>query len=311
MKIYSGFRDWPSGPRTAVTLGNFDGVHVGHQMILNRTVDLARSSQIPSVAVTFDPVPKKILQPETAPPLIQTLEQRLQKLERLGLEDVIVIKFNRPFAQKSPDEFVHEFLIERMKVKFFVVGEGFSFGHQKQGNLSLLRKMASRFDFEVHAIPEIREKGIRISSSQIRDYILQGNMEDACRFLGDPFTMVGIVAAGQQLGGKLGIPTANLITENEIMPVNGVYVCKAISSNVSYAAVTNIGIRPTFEGKKLTVEAHLLDFDGNLYGSRLELQFFHKLRDEKKFSGVDELKAQILEDIRQARSLTREDAQTR
>lgn len=302
MKLYSGFDEWPTGPRTAVTLGNFDGVHIGHQRILERTVELARSLSIPSVAVTFDPVPKKILQPETAPPLIQTLEQRLRKLESLRIEHAIVVKFSRPFAQKTPDEFVQEFLIDHLKVKYFVVGEGFSFGHQKQGDVLLLKKIGLRFDFEVDAIPEIKEKGIRVSSSQIRDFILHGNMEDVCRFLGDPFAMIGTVVQGEQLGGKLGIPTANLKVENEIIPEKGVYVTTALLAGGSHSAVTNIGIRPTFEGKKLTVEAHLLDFSGNLYGSRMELQFHHKLRDEKKFSGMDALKAQILEDIQQAKA---------
>lgn len=302
MKVYLGFEEWPAGSRTAVTLGNFDGVHVGHQKILNRTGDLAQESHIPGVAVTFDPVPKKILQPGAAPPLIQTLDQRLQKLGQFDLDEVIVVKFSIPFAQKTPDEFVHEFLIDRLKVKYFVVGEGFSFGHQKQGDLSLLRKMGSLFDFQVYAIPEVRENGLRISSSQIRDFISQGKVEDASRFLGDPFTMIGTVEQGRQLGGKLGIPTANLRPENEIIPAKGVYVCRALVSGLSYPAVTNIGIRPTFGGDQLTVEAHLLDFSGNLYGSRLELQFMRKLREEKKFSGVEELKAQILEDICQARA---------
>ena len=302
MKIHSGFQEWQSEKRTSVTLGNFDGVHIGHQKIISRMVELAGSHQIPSIAVTFDPVPKKILQPDSAPPLIQTLEQRLNKLDSLGIDDAIVVEFNKPFARKTPDEFVHQFLIDLLKVKFFVVGEGFSFGHQKQGDLSLLKQMGGSFDFEVEAIPEVRDHGIRISSSQIRDFILQGKMEDAFRFLGDPFAMIGTVIRGEQLGGKLGIPTANLDVENEIVPAKGVYVCKAKVGADIYSAVTNIGVRPTFQGTKLTIEAHLLEYSGNLYDSRMELQFYRKLRDEKKFSGIEALKSQIHEDIRMART---------
>ena len=301
MKVYSGFEQWGGGKRTSVTLGNFDGVHLGHQKILQRAIEHAHAAGIPSVAITFDPVPKKILQPENAPPLIQTLEQRLNKMESHGIENAIVVPFSRPFAQKKPEEFVQHFLIDRLKVRFFVVGEGFSFGHQKQGDLSLLRSLGARCDFEVDAVPEIRDDGTRISSSQIRTYIQEGRMENARRFLGEPFTMTGIVVQGEQLGGKLGIPTANIRFENEIVPARGVYVCKAISSAVTYSAVTNVGLRPTFEGKRLTVEAHLLDFSGNLYGSRLDLQFLHKLREEQKFQSVDELKNQIHRDIANAR----------
>jgi riboflavin kinase/FMN adenylyltransferase len=302
MKVHFGFEEWSSSSRTSVTLGNFDGVHLGHQKILARVIQLSRSAGIPAVAITFDPVPKKILQPDTAPPLIQTLEQRLNKLERLGLTDVIVVRFSKPFAQKKPEEFAREFLVNRLKLRFFVIGEGFSFGHQKQGDLTLLRKLGSLYDFEVDAVSEVRDDGTRISSSQIRKYILHGQMESASRFLGEPFTMTGVVVEGEQLGGKLGIPTANLQFENEIVPAHGVYVCNAVASGETYSAVTNIGVRPTFEGKKLTVEAHLLDFSGNLYGSRMDLQFLSKLRDERKFENVDALKTQIMKDIQLARN---------
>jgi riboflavin kinase/FMN adenylyltransferase len=310
MKIHSGFEKWKPEYRTAVTLGNFDGVHVGHQKIIGRLVDLSKEHQIPSVAITFDPVPKKVLQPETAPPLIQTLEQRLRKIAAFGVDHVVVVEFNKPFARKTPEEFVKQFLVEKLKTKFFVVGEGFSFGHQKQGNLSLLKQMGSKFEFEVETIPEVSEKGIRVSSSQVRDYILQGKMEDACHFLGSPFTMTGTVTQGERVGNTLGIPTANLKVENEIIPSKGVYVCRAILGDKTYSAVTNIGIRPTFEGTKLTVEAHLLDFSTSIYGSRMELEFHHRLREEKKFSGVEALKTQILDDIQAARSYWAESRQS-
>ncbi|MCI0412410.1 bifunctional riboflavin kinase/FAD synthetase [bacterium] len=302
MVVHGGFENWKSIGKTAVSLGNYDGVHVGHRVILEKTIDLARNSHIPGVAVTFDPVPKKILQPQTAPPLIQTLQQRLNKLESLGLEHTIVVPFSSKFAKKSPEEFVQEFLIDKLRVQYFVVGENFSFGHQKRGDLSLLRKMGEANDFHVMGIPEVHRNGIRISSSQIREFIQQGRMEEATDFLGDPFALVGTIVEGEHLGGKIGIPTANLDFENEIVPAKGVYVCRAGIESQSLCAVTNVGVRPTFQGKKLTVEAHLLDFSGDLYGSRMELHFFHKLRDEMRFAGVEELKAQIQLDIQNAQS---------
>lgn len=297
MVVHDGFESWKKIGRTAISLGNYDGVHLGHRVILEKTIDLARNANIPSVAVTFDPVPKKILQPQTAPPLIQTLKQRLAKLESLGIEHTIVVHFSPEFAQKSPEEFVQQFLVDRLNVQYFVVGENFSFGHQKQGNLSLLKKMGASNDFEVVGIREVYKNGIRISSSQIREFIQQGRMEEAADFLGCPFALTGTIVEGEHLGGKIGIPTANLDFENEITPAKGVYVSRASIEGNNYLSVTNVGVRPTFQGKKLTVEAHLLDFSGDLYGSRMELNFFHRLRDEMRFAGVDELKSQIQRDI--------------
>lgn len=302
MKVHSGFSEWQLSVRTAVSLGNFDGVHIGHQTILRKTRELAQSSGLPAVAVTFDPVPKKILQPGTAPPLIQTLHQRLASLEDIGMDHTIVVPFSDEFARKTPQQFVFEFLINKLNVKFFVVGENFAFGHQKQGDLSLLKKLGSAHDFEVEGVPEVFLGEIRVSSSQIRDFILKGKMEEAARFLGTPFALAGRVVEGEHLGGKLGIPTANLHYENEIVPAKGVYVCRAKVRDQEYCAATNIGIRPTFHGKTLTVEAHLLDFDGDLYGSEMELQFYRKLRDEMQFSSVEQLKMQIRADIEQTRN---------
>jgi riboflavin kinase / FMN adenylyltransferase len=302
MNVHFGFDEWTGAGGTSVSLGNFDGVHLGHQAILRRTVDLAKQAGISSVAVTFDPVPKKILQPETAPPLIQTLQQRLSSLESLGLDHTIVVKFSENFARKTPEEFVREYLVRDLKVKFFIVGENFSFGHQKQGNVSLLKSMGTQHEFFVEGIPEIFRKGLRISSSQIRQFIQSGRMEEARDFLGSPFVLTGIVVEGEHLGAKLGIPTANLKYENEIIPARGVYVSEAILNTDHYLASTNIGLRPTFGGQNLTVEAHLLDFTGNLYRSRMDLQFFHRLRDEMRFSGPDALKIQIKADIEQTRN---------
>jgi len=301
MVVHDGFEAWKTIGRTSISLGNYDGVHLGHRVILEKTIELARNANIPGVAVTFDPVPKKILQPQTAPPLIQTLQQRLAKLESLGMEHTIVVRFSAEFAQKSPEEFVQQFLIDKLRVQYFVVGENFSFGHQKQGDLSLLKRMGSVNDFQVVGIPEVYKNGIRISSSQIREFIQQGRMQEAADYLGYPFALIGKIVEGEHLGGKIGIPTANLDFENEIVPAKGVYVCRASVEGQNYCAVTNVGVRPTFQGKKLTVEAHLLDFSGDLYGVRMELHFFHRLRDEMRFAGVEQLKAQIQKDIEQTK----------
>jgi riboflavin kinase/FMN adenylyltransferase len=232
------------------------------------------------------------------------MQQRLSSLESLGMDHTIIVAFSESFARKTPEQFVREFLIEALHAKAFVVGENFSFGHHKQGDLSLLKRMGAEFDFAVEGIREIYRDGLRISSSLIREHIMNGKMKKAREFLGAPFTLTGTVMEGEHLGARLGIPTANLNYENEIVPARGVYVSRAMIENRSYRAATNVGIRPTFQGTRLTVEAHLLDFTGDLYGARIDLQFFDKLRDEVKFSSADELKLQIRDDIERTRSYT-------
>ena len=310
MKVHFGVDGGTAAlERTIASLGNYDGVHLGHQAVLQKTVEQARRLFLPSVAVTFDPVPKKILYPETAPPLIQTVEQRLRKLELLGLDHSIVVAFDHHLADKSPEDFVREYLTGILRIKGFVVGQNFSFGHQKKGNLSLLAKMGMELDFFVEAVPEIQVDGARISSSLIREMIRQGKMEKARHYLGSPFAVIGSVVEGERLGGRLGIPTANLDVENELLPARGVYITLALLPSGSHPSVTNVGMRPTFGGQKLTVEAHLIDFSGDLYGQRMELQFLRKLRDEARFSNADELKAHILADIEAAKQhLRRADA---
>lgn len=303
MITHHGFDDWlpPDGIRSAATLGNFDGVHLGHQVILSRVKARAAAANLRAMILTFDPVPKKVLSPETAPALIQTMEQRLRQLELAGMDEAIVIPFTREFASQAPEEFVKKYLVERLHIRFFAVGDNFTFGRQKQGTLELLRRMGRDLDFEAEGIPEVQYQGFRISSTLIRERVKAGAVADATRYLGHPFALIGTVVEGERVGSRMGIPTANLGVENELIPANGVYVCTALAGGNRIPAVTNIGVRPTFGGARLTVEAHLLDYSGDLYGSRMELEFLERLRPEKRFSGPDELKAQILRDIAAAR----------
>lgn len=303
MKVYQGIESWKCGGigRTVVTLGNFDGVHLGHQAILQRVTESAKNDSLPAVALTFDPLPRKVLQPENAPMQIQTLSQRLQSLSDYGIDHTIVIVFNHHFSLMTPREFVTEFLVGCLQIRRFVVGENFSFGHQKSGNITLLREMGEVQDFEVEEVPQVKLGDQRVSSTFIRNRIVAGDIEEANRFLGHPFHLAGLVVPGQKLGGSIGTPTSNLKVENELLPANGVYVTRAIVGTHSYEAVTNVGIRPTVGGKNLTVEAHLLDFSGDLYGQNLELEFLRKLREEKRFDGIDGLKSQIQHDIGEAR----------
>ena len=302
MKVYRGFSSWKLDPQTRIvaTLGNFDGVHRGHQAILRRVVEDATNLNSPSVVMTFDPVPKKVLSPETAPPLIQTLEQRLETFQQFGIDSTIVVVFDMEFARKTPEQFVKEYLIDLLHVHTFVVGGNFAFGYRKQGNISLLKEMGTQYGFNVECVDAIQDGGSRISSTLIRGEIQEGQVEQARIHLGHPFALRGTVIRGEQLGGKIGIPTANLQVKNELLPGRGVYACRAIFEKQVYPAAVNVGYRPTVGGKTLTVEAHLIGFSGELYGKEMELQFFHRIREEKQFSGIDALRAQILADINAA-----------
>jgi riboflavin kinase/FMN adenylyltransferase len=299
MKIYHGFSEWVAEPqiRTVSTLGNFDGVHRGHQAILQRLVENGREKNMPGVVITFDPVPKKVLSPETAPPLIQTLDQRLEAFADLGIDSTIVVVFNPDFAKKSPEEFVSEYLVKLLRVRTFIIGQNFAFGHKKRGDIALLQKMGKENDFDVESVAEVSANGARISSTLIRQEIQEGRMEEAHKYLGRPFSLRGIVVEGEKLGGKIGIPTANLKVENELLPGRGVYAGRALLGLKSHPAAVNVGFRPTVGGKTLTVEAHLINFSGDLYGQELELQFLKRIREEKQFKGVDELRRQISKDI--------------
>lgn len=301
MKVHWGFESWPSSDRTIATVGNFDGVHVGHQAIIRRVVTLASELSVLSVAVTFDPVPKKVLQPETAPPLIETLEQRLEHLEALGLDHTIVVRFDQNFANHSPEEFVTKYLVGVLRVRGVVVGQNFSFGHEKRGNLGLLKQLGAEHDFITEGIPEVRIGNQRISSTLIRELIKAGQMEDVRTYMGRPFALQGTIVPGEKLGGTIGIPTANLKVDNEIVPATGVYVTRTLlPDGKDIPSVTNVGFRPTVGGKTLTVEAHLLGYSGDLYGQKIQLQFFQKLREEMRFKSLDELKSKIHSDIQQA-----------
>lgn len=299
MKVHAGLT-WTPEQRTVATLGNFDGVHLGHQAILRHVVEEAAKESLPSVVVTFDPVPRKVLQPDTAPPLIQTIEQRLKAFEECDVDHTIVVAFTLEFARQTPDEFVRRYLVESLRVRKFIVGLNFTFGYRKQGNLDFLKKAARDLDFEVEGLSDVSRDDARISSTRIRESVLAGKVDDAAQFLGRPFSLTGTIVPGEQLGGRIGVPTANLSVENELLPPRGVYVTRALVKEKVFQAVTNVGIRPTVGGTKLTVESHLLQDPGDLYGARMELQFLQMLRGEQKFPDLDSLKAQILKDIESA-----------
>jgi riboflavin kinase/FMN adenylyltransferase len=292
-------------PRGAVmTIGNFDGVHLGHQRIVARAVERSRELVRPAVAVTFEPHPLKVLHPELAPKMIQTLAQKEEAIEKLGIDALLVIPFTRDFSLTEPEDFVREFLAERLAVREVHLGAHFAFGRGKRGNLELLRRMGPAHGFAAEGTEEVLYGGAPISSTRIRDAIVAGDVRSAGEMLGRPHALDGIIAKGDRMGRKIGFPTINLRPENELYPGDGVYLSRVYfkSFGREFDCVTNIGRRPTvYENFETTIESYVLDFSSDVYGEKIRLVFFDRLREEKTFSSMMELTAQIHRDVEATR----------
>jgi riboflavin kinase/FMN adenylyltransferase len=285
-----------------VTIGNFDGCHRGHQQILRRVVDQARATHALAAVLTFFPHPARVLRPAEAPALLETLDQRLAAIGTTGIEAVLVMPFNLELAHVSPDEFVQRILVETMATKSVLVGGNFRFGRGGAGDVELLAELGRRSGFRAEIVPPVAESGVVISSSAIRTAIREGRVEEARRMLGRPYALAGEIRTGTGQGRKLVVPTLNLLTEQEVLPKNGVYATEAVVAEKTYRAATNVGTRPTFDGgAHITIESHLFDFSENLTSGPLEIRFWQRLRDERKFSGPAELREQVLKDIEQAK----------
>lgn len=295
-------RSTAHGPRPApasvVTIGNFDGVHRGHAEVLRRVVERARSRRERAVALTFDPHPLALLSKDGAPGLIMPVWRRCARMDELGIDAVLVQPFDTEFSRLTPREFATQVLRDGLGARLVVVGEGFRFGAGRAGDAAAL----ARGDFgpmEVETVPPLTWEGAAVSSSRIRAALVAGDIGDANELLGRPYELIGTVVRGDGRGRTIGVPTANLRVENGTLPADGVY---AATTAEGALAVVNIGVRPTF-GAGRSVEAHLVDFDGNLYDRTLGLAILARLRGEMKFDGVEALKAQIARDIEAARTL--------
>ena len=287
------------GRGSVLAIGNFDGVHLGHQAILHAVVERANKWNAVSTVLTFDPSPRKVLKPESAPLRISTNTQRMEWFGMLGLEAAVVLPFTMDLSRLSPEEFVQKFLVGDLQVRAVLVGENFRFGHKQAGDVFLLRELGAKHRFEVVVVPPVAYRGEIVSSTVIRREIAAGNVTHAARLLGRPFVLTGEVVSGTGTGRKFTFPTLNLNAEQELLPGKGVYVTrtKLAGHARSLRSVTNVGMRPTFNGSGLTVETHLLDFSVDIAPQRIEVRFWKRLREEKKFSGPEELRAQIARDI--------------
>lgn len=292
-------------PRGGVaTIGNFDGVHRGQRVILDRAVARAQELGVPAVVVTFDPHPLSVLAPERAPIPLTTPKQKEALLEEAGITEMIVIRFTPEFSRVPARAFVKDFLHDKLGLQEIYVGAGFVFGQGREGNLELLRGMGEELDFSAHGVEEVMHGGERISSTRIRRTLAEGKVAEAVELLGRPYSISGVIARGDRMGQKLGWPTINVVPDNKLLPTDGVYVCRVFFPNypATFDCVTNIGTRPTvYENYQRVVESHVLDFKANVYGQRVDLHFHKRLREEKIFPTVMDLSAQIGRDVEATR----------
>ena len=307
LSAFSSSQAWASryaafGHTSVLAIGNFDGIHLGHQAILRTTVERARALNAVSTALTFDPSPRKVLRPETAPPRLSTNAQRMEWFNALGLEAVVVLHFTLDLARLSPEEFVDQILLRDLHVKAVLVGENFRFGHRQAGDVKLLSELGAKHGFDVVIVPPVVYRGEVVSSTIIRREVAEGDVSHAARLLGRPFALTGEVVSGSGTGRRFTFPTLNLAAEQELLPARGVYITRSCleGETRSHRSVTNIGLRPTFNGSSLSVETHLLDTELATAPNRIEVRFCNRLREEKKFSGPEELRAQIARDIARA-----------
>jgi riboflavin kinase/FMN adenylyltransferase len=294
-------RGWSS---PAVTIGNFDGVHRGHAALVESAARWARAEGGRTVVLTFDPHPARLLHPGRAPATLITLEQKEELLAALGVEQLVVLPFTPELARRPAGEFARLVLAGALGARMVVVGEDFRFGHRRGGGVGTLKELGADLGFGVQAVAPVLEGGRPISSSRVRQALAGGAVEEAQALLGRSFFIDGRVVEGQRRGRTLGFPTANMETANETLPLRGVYAARCrVPSGQWFPAVVNIGRRPTFGGRDVSVEAHLLDFEGDLYGAELRTAFAARLREEQRFSGPEALVAQIGDDVERARAL--------
>ena len=301
MRLFHGYENAEIARPTVLTLGVFDGLHLGHQLIIRRVVERARATDSVPTVITFDPHPRAVLHPESAPPLLQTFDQKIEALGVLGIEQTIVVRFTEEFARVRAEEFLRDVVRERLQAREVYLGRGFAFGYKREGDIELLRRVSERLGFHADEVPEVRLRRQRISSSKIRGLLSEGRVNLARRMLGRPYGVEGRVVRGAERGRTLGFPTANLHPQNRVIPRGGVYVTATLIEGRWRRSVTNVGTRPTFErDAEASVETYVMDWSGDLYGDVVRTRFLRRLRDERRFASLAELKAQIERDTRRA-----------
>ena len=307
MRVFHGLSDYQAGSFPIATIGTFDGVHLGHRQILSRLMELKNNyPEAETVIITFDPHPRKVLI-QDAPPtkLLQTLNEKIDKLTNLGIDKLLIIPFTEDFSRLESQDFIKHVLVEGVRVRQLVIGYDHRFGKNRKGNLEELKTAGCDFHFDVIEIPAHQINESNVSSTQIRQALISGNVVLAEKYLGYPYSLTGTVVTGSQRGRTIGFPTANLAPANpdKLIPAGGVYAVQVTIQQDIFAGMLNIGYRPTFGDGGLSIEVHVLDFDGDLYGQDITISFLDHIRNEIKFPNIESLKAQLNLDKTQAQSI--------
>ena len=288
------------------TIGNFDGVHLGHQAVIGQLADKAQAQHLPTLVMLFEPQPQEFFDPQGAPPRLMRLREKLQALRRYSVDRVLCVNFDARFAALEPEAFIRQVLIEGLGVRYLVVGDDFRFGHRRRGDFAMLQAAGREHGFQVVNLHSLAIDGARVSSTRVRAALAAADLAQAEKLLGRPVRLCGRVAHGDKLGRTLGVPTANIHLHRQNTPFKGIYVVELFGLPAEpLAGVASIGTRPTVGGTRTLLEVHLLDFDRDIYGKYVHVNFLHKLRDEQRFESLDELKTHIQQDIRDARAFFR------
>lgn len=291
----------------ALTIGNFDGVHAGHQHLLRKVIATARANGWKAAAMLFDPHPTKVVAPDRAPKLLTTPEQRCELMAAVGIEEILILPFSRAFSELSPEEFVSQVVAGKLGARAVLVGDNFRFGNRQSGDTETLQALGRKYGYQTEIVPAIRLRGRVVSSSEVRRLIQSGQVSLAARLLGRPYSLEGSIVSGQGIGSRQTVPTLNLSTDAELLPATGVYVTETydLDHERHWPSVTNVGYRPTFNGTSLTIETFLLESLTGDAPRRIRLSFCRRLREERKFASPQELKSQIMRDVTRARSYFR------
>ncbi len=299
MNVYYGLEEFRKLDNAVVTSGTFDGVHLGHRKILNRLIEVARQTEGESVVITFYPHPRSVISPDNKViNLLSTLDEKIELLERSGIQHLVIIPFTREFSELTSEEFIQKILIQTIGTKTLVIGFDHRFGKNREGSFEYLKAHKENYGFEIEEISRQDIENIGVSSSKIRKALQDGDIELADHFLGRSYSLSGVIVKGKQLGRTIGFPTANIQVREvaKLIPTNGVYAVKVKYKNEEFKGMLNIGNRPTVDGTFQTIEVNIFEFDREIYGENLTVEFIKKIRNEQKFNGLDELKAQIAKD---------------
>lgn len=301
MEIIRDIDHLPVHPYPVIALGNFDGVHLGHRAILKNAIDRARRAAGTAFALTFDPLPAKVLTPERAPRLIMAPEDKLELLSRSGIDGVLVVNFTLELSRLGPADFARDYLLGKLRAREVVVGHSVSFGHRRAGNAEVMVELGRRLGFETAVVGPITIADAVVSSTRIRELIGAGEMRAAARLLDRDHFLSGTVVHGRERGRTIGFPTANLDSATECLPPDGVYATRLVLPDGCFASITNIGMRPTFAEPARTIETHVFDFDRDIYGAKVRLDLVERIRGERKFESGQDLANQIAQDVGRAR----------